>query len=215
MYSKNEWGKNDVDTLLKMYPNHTAKEIADCLGIIEKRVNRKVHLLKKKGIVFEKSEWYKKVKVKEFAQNSEKSIATRFKKGIVPHNTGKKGSFMVGGNKTSFKKGNKPHNTQEIGTIVDWCGGKGKYNYLKIKVGEANKWELLHRWVWIQTFGEIPDGYLVKFKDGNYTNCKPENLYLQNKQGNMLQNSIHNYPNEIKEVMYALKKLDKQIKNKK
>jgi hypothetical protein len=210
------WTEAEVAIILDMFADHTAIEIAEKLqGRTSKMVGGKVGDLKKRGHKLNKSAYFEEVKSKKLTSDS--STATRFKKGNVPHNKGLKGKgvFMVGGNKTTFRKGLRPHNTLAVGTIVDWCGGRGKYHYLRIKVGEPNKWELLHRWVWIQTFGAIPDGYLVKFKDSNYKNCEPENLYLQDKQGNMLQNSIHNYPQDIQDVMRLVKKLKKTIIKKK
>jgi HNH endonuclease len=206
------WREDEVRTLLEMYPDHNAKEIAEELNCRTKQVEQKISLLRKQGAKLEKSESFKKTKSGLFgATNATTSTGNRFGgEGFVPWNKGKTGYMSA--NKTSFKKGNVPPNTVEVGDIVLL---KNKHPYYKIKIEEPNKWELLHRWVWIQSFGEIPEGWLVKFKDGNYENCEPENLYLQDRKGNMRQNSIHNYPQELQDVMRLIAKLKKTIIQKK
>lgn len=205
------WTDTEIATILSMYADHTTTEIAEKLeGRTSNQVGGKIADLKERGHSLKKSTYFEETKSGKLTATN--SVATRFKKGNVPYNKGMKGkgTFMAGGNKTSFKKGLVPHNTLSVGTIVEWHGDNRKYTYLRIKVADPNKWELLHRHVWQTFVGEIPEGYIVKFKDRNYQNCEPENLYLQNRQGNMLQNSIHNYPQELKDVMRLVKKLKKQ-----
>lgn len=61
-----------------------------------------------------------------------------------------------------------------------------------MKVKEKGKqWE---RWipvahiVYQENFGEIPDGMIVGFKDGNRDNLKPDNLFLMTNEENMEMN---------------------------
>jgi HNH endonuclease len=176
-------------------------------------VANKVDWLKRNGYDLKKSEWFEQNKSGKLKKGCGIGATSRFQKGAVPFNKGTKG-FMKS-YETSFKKGIRPHNTVSVGTIVKCAGNSGKYTYLRIKVAEPSKWELLHRWVWQQNFGEIPKGCIVKFKDGNYENCEPENLYLQDRQGNMKQNSIHNYPKEVFEIAKLLGRLKSSLTKKK
>jgi len=54
------------------------------------------------------------------------------------------------------------------------------HGYVKVKVsrsGNSNeRWKLKHREVWKQHHGEIPEGHVIIFLDGNKQNCEIENL---------------------------------------
>ncbi len=92
----------------------------------------------------------------------------RFAKGIIPFNKGTKG--LKGANKTSFKKGQKPFNTKFDGAISLRTDG---YQYVRVKKA---KWVLLHRYIWQQIHGTIPDKHVITFKDKNPMNCTIDNL---------------------------------------
>ena len=53
---------------------------------------------------------------------------------------------------------------------------------------------------------------MVKFRDGNRENVTIENLYLADRRQNMLENTIHRYPTEIKETIRTLAVFKKRIK---
>lgn len=140
----------------------------------------------------------------------------RFKKGQTPFNKGKKietwmkPEMIASLKKTCFKKGQLPHNTLYDGAIrvrKDKTGAS--YQYIRLAKG---KWELLQREVWRQHFGEIPEGRLITFKDGNTMNCNPTNLRLMDRQANMVRNTIHRYPVEVKQAIRVIGKLKRKIK---
>jgi hypothetical protein len=131
----------------------------------------------------------------------------QFKKGQKPWNTGLKG-VCTGGKRTQFKKGNKPWNTRYDGATRVSVDG-----YIEQRVSERN-WQLKHRLVWIEAYGEIPPKMIVKFKDGNKLNCSIENLYISTRQENMKQNTIHQYPDELKKSIKLLNKLNRSINEK-
>ena len=45
---------------------------------------------------------------------------------------------------------------------------------------------------------QFPDGHNVQFHNGDRKDCRIENLYLIDKAGNMMKNTIQRYPNHIK-----------------
>ena len=106
-----------------------------------------------------------------------------FKKGNVPVNKGTKGLYNVGGNRTSFKKGNIPPNKRPTGSERVNVDG-----YIEIKVGDPNTWDLKHRVVYREHYGEIPEGYNVIFLDGNRQNVDINNLGLVSKAENLIMN---------------------------
>ena len=104
-----------------------------------------------------------------------------FKKGSTPWNKGLKG--YIGANKTSFKKGTIPPNQVPIGTESITKGG-----YIKVKVGEPNKWKLKQRYIYEQHYGEIPNNCNVIFADKNIRNFDINNLVLVSKAEMLILN---------------------------
>ena len=133
----------------------------------------------------------------------------RFQRGHVPFNKGRKGFYPRGCESGWFKKGHVPQTHVPVGTTV--AATKG---YLKIKIAEPNRWRWLHRKVWEDAHGPIATGGVVRFKDGNWRHCELNNLFLTDLAGNMLMNTIHNYPTEITHSMRALAKLRRKIDEK-
>ena len=79
--------------------------------------------------------------------------------------------------KTWFKKGHRPTNELPVGSIVVNSDG---YK-LRKKQAEGTlweRWEHLHRAVWEEHNGPIPEGMMVSFKDSNKLNCDISNLML-------------------------------------
>ena len=105
-----------------------------------------------------------------------------FKKGSTPWNKGLKG--YMGANKTSFKKGTIPPNQVPIGTESITKGG-----YIKVKVGEPNKWKLKQRYIYEQHYGEIPNNCNVIFADKNIRNFDISNLILVSKAEMLILNN--------------------------
>ena len=105
-----------------------------------------------------------------------------FKKGSTPWNKGLKG--YMGAIKTSFKKGTIPPNQVPIGTESITKGG-----YIKVKVGEPNKWKLKQRYIYEQHHGEIPNNCNVIFADRNIQNFDINNLILVSKAEMLILNN--------------------------
>ncbi|MDB0602338.1 HNH endonuclease signature motif containing protein [Tenacibaculum maritimum] len=143
----------------------------------------------------------------------------QFKKGHVPENKGKKqieymSAEMIERTKaTRFKKGNLPHNSQGInnGDVHIRKDSKGRYyKWIRESLGV---WKMLHVFNWEKEFGPIPDGYIIVFKNKDSMNCEPSNLELITRAENMAKNTIHRYPDHIKENIRLISKINKTIKN--
>ena len=133
-----------------------------------------------------------------------------FKKGNVPFNKGQKMSEHVYeiAKKTMFKPGQLPHNTKPVGH-ERVCAKDG---YVYIKVANKRAMMLKHRYVWEQHYGPIEKGMIVKFKDGNKTNCDIDNLYLSTRKDHMSANQKY-YPTDIKSAQIIITKILKRINN--
>jgi hypothetical protein len=138
---------------------------------------------------------------------------TKFKPGQHACNKSKKlGKEWTKGNmaKTQFTKGQIPHNTKADGSItVRNCKGR-PYKYKRMAKGV---WRELHRLIWEQANGPIPKGFNVQFRDKNSLNCSLDNLYLIDRRNQMKENTIHNYPIELKKTIHVLSKLKRKIKH--
>lgn len=118
-----------------------------------------------------------------------------FQKGRAPGNKGRKMEEFVKDpetleriRSTQFKKGNRPGNEVPVGTIKirrpDGRGSKKKYKLIKVQMegGMWDRWKPLHRYVWEQHNGPIPEGMCVVFKDQDSMNCDIDNLILARRQ---------------------------------
>lgn len=100
-----------------------------------------------------------------------------------------------------------PHNHVPVGTIR-----YEKEGYLKIKIAERDKWELLHREVWKREHGAYPpDNCVIVFKDGNKENCDINNLEMLTRQEFMLRNSMHRFPEELRKVIHLQSVIRRKI----
>ncbi len=189
------WNAERIAELIALYPTQTAKEIARAFGCTRATIKNLINRLRGQGY-----------------QIPTKENTGCFLKGQKAHNKGTNGLYNVGGNRTSFKVGQMPKNHVQVGTIVT-TKHKG-YNYMKLKIAEPKKWQLYHRYIWEQHHEKIAPKHIIKFCDGNTLNCNIENLYLCSQENNMKQNAIHNYPEELKEVIRLQTKVKKIIKQK-
>ncbi|MFC7091929.1 HNH endonuclease signature motif containing protein [Halomonas salifodinae] len=125
-----------------------------------------------------------------------------FEKGQAPWNKGKSHS-PAGSEKGRFKPGQKPPTWVPIGTER-----VNKDGILERKTQGAehpkDNWRSVHSLIWEEHHGPIPDGYLVRFKDGNRQNITIDNLELVSRAENMERNSYHRYGPEIAQL-YQLK----------
>lgn len=114
----------------------------------------------------------------------EKTKATRFKKGSIPHNT-------------------KYNGHQRI----------TKDGYIEIRV-KRGVYRLKHLWEWEGINGALPEGHCLRCVDGNIQNTAPENWKLITRAENMILNTIHRYPEEVKTSIRLVNKLNKVINQK-
>lgn len=98
-----------------------------------------------------------------------------------------------------------PHNYQPVGTIVVTKG------YKKIKLADPRTWEYLHRKIWTDHHGEIPDGYAVVFKDADPLNCDISNLEMISRKILMSRNTLHNYPENLKAAIHSLAGMKRRL----
>lgn len=206
------WTKADDQYMREHYPNTDTYEVADILC----RTLRSVWARAKTLGLKKTAEYLASPGRHRLQKNHNQGKATQFKKGHTPWNTGLKGiKVHPNAQATQFKKGQLPPNTLEDGVVTlrhphKNRGGK-PYYFIRIAAG---KWEQYHRYLWIENHGEIPEGMIVVFRDGNTLNCTIENLELITRQENMARNTKHKYPKELQEAIILKNKLNKLIHEK-
>lgn len=201
---------NILEEIKRRYPNEPTKKIAQDLGLTASQVyNRAFKMGLKKS-----DEYNNTLDSGRFPKGIRRSPDTEFKKGMTPHNKGKKMPSEVYKkvSNTFFKKGNKPHNIKkdlDISIRRDKSGAEYKY----IKLSDSD-WELYHRYIWRQHHGTIPKGHIVVFKDKNSMNCTIENLEIITYKENMDRNTIQRYPAPLRQVIKLTNKLIRKINGK-
>lgn len=195
----------EIEILKSMYADNLTEKIAKIINRDVKSVYRKANSLGLK----KSKEFWKKEESGRFLGLHGKEFW--FKKGHKPFNTGmKQDEYMdketIERTKaTRFKKGSVPHNTKYDG--YESVRGDG-YLYIRLSKGVH---VLKHRVIWQSVYGPIPEGMNIIFKDGNKLNCDIENLSMLSDSQLMERNSIQNYPKEYITAFKALSKLNKTI----
>ena len=110
-------------------------------------------------------------------------VTGRFEKGHPSHNKGKKGVCAPGCEKSWFRKGNIPHTHMEVGTERVTEDG-----YIEVKIADPNIWKQKHRIVWEEHHGEIPENHVIRFRDGDKSNCDIDNLRLIHRKVSLVIN---------------------------
>lgn len=200
------WTKKEIELLKDLYPDHNTRKIAELLNRSYSSVAGMSSVM---GI--KKSEQFFKNE-KSGRLTGMEGQSYRFRKGFTPWNKGKKMPEEIYKKcaVTMFKKGNKPHNTKTDNAIsIRKDSTNRPYQYIRISEGI---WQELHRYIWEQNNGPVPEGQNIIFRDGNTMNCQLENLTIVSNAELMQLNTIHRYPHEVKVTIRALSKLKRTIK---
>lgn len=156
------------------------------------------------------------VRVRAFKKNHgiTSGLDCRFKKGQEPRNKGKKQTEYMSPEAiertkaTRFKPGNTPANLLPVGAIV-----KNTEGYLLRKISmegsQWERWEFLHRAVWEEHNGPVPDGMMVSFKNGDKEDLDIDNLMLISNAENLelYRSRLRFDERELTEVGLTLAKL--------
>lgn len=205
----------EVTYIKDAYADISAQKIADKLGVPKRsvyQIARRLGLRKSK-------EYISEVARINSSRADHPGIATRFKPGHVPFCKGKKQveycspEGIAASARTRFKPGNRPANWKPLGSERT-----NIYGYREVKVKEGIRgWRQKHQVVWEEHHGEVPRGYRISFRDGNPLNCEIDNLYLVTVEVMMRRNTIHNYPDEIREIVHlrgvVTREINKQKRN--
>ena len=201
----------EIAVVKELYATTRSSIIAEKLNVRESRVYQLAYKL---GL--RKSEEF--LKSDDSGRINKLSNAGRrfqFPKGHVPMNKGQKMPQTTYEKvcKTMFKKGNVPANAKESDGVITIRMDKTKRPYKHIRIA-LGKWKMLHVHIWETTNGKIPKGMIIAFKDKDTMNCNLENLELITRAENMMRNTIHRYPTELKSLIRINNKIKSRINEK-
>jgi hypothetical protein len=188
------WTPEADAQLAALYPTLRAGEIARRMGRARCSIKNRVYVL---GL-----------KKPEGATNS-----GRFMPGQKSWNKGMKG-VNCGGKATQFKPGHLGGRgaqlRQPIGTER-----LSKEGYLQRKVNDdrvfCKRWRFVHVMVWEEANGPVPQSHVIGFKNGDKTDIRPDNLECIHRRVLMQRNTVHNYPEELRQVIRLKGAITKRI----
>jgi len=204
--NRNFWTEQEIKFLTDNYSDMKTADIAAIMNRPIGGVNGKAYDLGLKKS-FKHMKALLEIEAKKLAEAGKQY---QFKKGQVSHNKGQKMSkeMYEKCRRTMFKPGNKPGNIKKVGAErIDHEG------YTYVKLADAD-WVLKHRHIWEQVNGPVPANHVVIFKDNNMHNFDINNLQMISQADNMLRNTIHQYPQQIQELIILKNKLKKKINEK-
>lgn len=193
------WTLDEVAILRARYADESTEEIAADLGRGHRSVYRKAFELGiKKSEIFHAGPHSNRMKPGPDKRRKP------FAEGHKPWNTGVKG-LMLGPAWAKFQKGNKKADTSPLGAV----GMRGGYQM--VKVAHPDQWMLLHHHVWKEAGRELPQGHCLTFKDGDIFNVALENLEVKTRTQIILENSIVNYPPELRNTIQMIGALNRRL----
>lgn len=143
-------------------------------------------------------------------------IVHRFQPGRVPENKGKKMSpeQYEKCKGTMFKKGMVPHNHKPVGYRMKnmHLGG-----YWIEKVAEPNVWKFVHRMIWEEHNGPIPDNCVITFADSNLDNLDISNLrcITRAEHSGLIQTGIANIgDSDLKDIGIGIQRIKSKLREK-
>jgi len=91
-----------------------------------------------------------------------------------------------------------------------------KDGYIQRKVSDEptfyKRWRFVHVLTWEAAHGPVPKGHVVSFKNGDVTDCRRvENLELLHRRELMQRNTVHNYPEDLRQVIRLKGAISKRI----
>lgn len=132
----------------------------------------------------------------------------RFGKESQPWNKGTVG--LMKANSGTWSKDSHPEwNRKPIGyerTHVD--------GYIMVKVAEPNKFRLKHHVEWEKVNGPVPEGHVIRFKDGNKRNTDVSNLICVKFGVNAILNkkyACRDAESEMKPLLLTMAQIDHKI----
>lgn len=217
---KHSWTAAEDAVLRARYPDDQTADIARDLGLNIGRIYQRAGKLGlAKSAAFLASDATGRI---QRGRTDPRMVATQFQKGQVPANKGLRRPGWAPGRmrETQFKKGRPAHEARNYVPIgTEKYDTKRKVTMRKITddpaVFPVMRWRPVHVLVWEAANGPVPEGHIVVFKKGLKTlvsaDITVDRLDLVTLAENMRRNTIHRYPEELRDVMRLRGRVNRQI----
>lgn len=147
-----------------LYPTTPTNKLADAIGI---SIGSAYQMARKLGL-YKSDDYLSLAMVNRFQTFG--VGPSQYKKGRTPWNKGFRYPEGCKTKEAQFKPGHIPATTKPIGSyriVADKSGRKYAQRKVSLLPGSSSeRWKSLHRVIWEEKNGPIPDGYLVVFKAG-------------------------------------------------
>jgi hypothetical protein len=205
------------EILRRAFPHNRTAKVARVLGRSESSVHQRARKLGLK----KSAKYLASPEACRLRRGGEVGKPYRYPKGHVPANKGLRRPGWAPGRMatTQFKKGAMSGAAQR--NYVPIGTERIKDGVLARKVTDdpsmypARRWVPVHRMVWEAAHGPVPEGHVVRFRDGMKTLVASEitddRLELVTFAENMLRNTLHRYPKEIVHLIQLRGALNRKI----
>lgn len=204
--------EDDIEYIREHYATMSTREISEARGMSKTTI---ADIAQRLGLR-KTREWIAERARLRSSDPNHGGRATRFQVGGVSPNKGRKieewmsPEGIANSSRTRFKKGRPSLNRRPVGSERVNVDG-----YIEVKIAEPNKWRQKQRVVWEAAHGPVPAGSMVSFIDGNKQNCELSNLRVMTRADNLRRTSLHNYPDEVREVIHMRAVLKRHINTQK
>jgi hypothetical protein len=213
---KRLWSQADDQLLRRRYPfeptHALARELRRSVIAVSHRALAKLGLRKSEAYLASPAAC-------RLRRGDNVGAATRYPKGHIPANKGlRRPGYSIGRGRmqqTQFKKG---HLGGRAAEVIKPIGFEriSKDGYLERKISNAmpfqRRWRAVHLLIWEAANGPLPKGHAIRFRNGDKTDRRLENLTLVTRGALMKRNSIHAVlPPTLKKAVYGLIHLKRQI----
>lgn len=213
MKKRRYWLPIEVDILTAVYPDRGMAELVKIFGREPRSIWNKAQSL---GL-HRSAAYLASDEAKRLRKGHKRGLKSRFPKGNVPHNKGcthRPGWAPGRMAANQFKKGHLGGNAKQLLKPIG-AERLSRDGYLERKVNNdlpmQRRWRAVHLIEWEAINGPLPDGHCLCFRDGNTRHIALANLELVSRADRMRRNSIHNYPEPLKDVMRLRGKLARTI----
>lgn len=209
-----KWTPEMDARLRELYPHYRTQDVAEAMGLRVSQVNGKAHLL---GLL--KSREYLSSEQSTRLRPGSAPNAGTFKPGHATWNKGMNYASSGRSIETQFKPGQRAGLAavlwRPIGSLRLMHDGT-----LQRKVTDTGNtgrdYVSVHRLVWEQAHGPVPNGHIVVFKPGMRTadleQITLDRLELVSRAENMRRNSRHvRYPPELNSLLHVKASLTRKI----
>ena len=213
------WTEDELDWLRLCYPHMHTSKIAATIGRTVGQCYQKAAAL---GLVKTPEYLASDAACRVSASRRTAAMdARQFKPGQTPWNKGSKGVVGVqeACRATQFKAGRPAHEASNYVPIGSHRPSKDGYLERKItddpSLTPARRWVAVHRLVWIEANGAVPDGHVVVFRPGRRTtvleNITLDAVEIVTRAELMSRNTYHRYPKEVAQLVQLKGAITRQV----